>query len=295
MNTVVETQALCFAYGRHHVLRDINLTVASGNFYALLGRNGAGKTTLLKILAGLLLAQKGSSKTLGRDSAQLTPLDWTSIGYVSENQPLYDWYTGTELIAFVRPLYPNWDDAFCQHLLKRLRLPLDRPVRSYSKGERMKMVLLLAMAFHPRLLVLDEPFSGLDVLVKEQLITCLLETTGQEQWSVIFASHDLLEVERLADVIGLIDDGRLSLSEPLDSLQTRFRKIEVFDATAPPLIDASMLQPVRDDGKLSFVETAFSPQRERELHQRYGASMEITSLSLREIVLALFSAESDQP
>ena len=159
----------------------------------------------------------------------------------------------------------------------------------------MKMVLLLAMAFHPRLLVLDEPFSGLDVLVKEQLITCLLETTGQEQWSVIFASHDLLEVERLADVIGLIDDGRLSLSEPLDSLQTRFRKIEVFDATAPPLIDASMLQPVRDDGKLSFVETAFSPQRERELHQRYGASMEITSLSLREIVLALFSAEPDQP
>jgi ABC-2 type transport system ATP-binding protein len=295
MNTVIETQGLCFAYGRHHVLRDVKLTVASGNFYALLGRNGAGKTTLLKILAGLLLAQKGSSTTLGRDSAQLTLLDWTTIGYVSESQPIYDWYTGAELIAFTRALYPNWDDAFCQHLLKRLRLPLERPVRNYSKGERMKIVLLLAMAFHPRLLVLDEPFSGLDVLVKEQLITCLLEATGQEQWSVIFASHDLLEVERLADVIGLIDDGRLTLSEPLDSLQARFRKVEVFSPTAPPEIDPTMLQPVRDNGKFSFIETAFTPQRESELHQRYGTSLEITPLSLREIVLALFASEPEQP
>jgi ABC-type multidrug transport system ATPase subunit len=109
MNHVIETHDLSFAYGRHGVLRDINLTVEPGNFYALLGRNGAGKTTLLKILAGLLAAQKGWASTLGRDSSQLRPEDWTNIGYVSESQPLYDWYTGAELIDFVRPLYPNWD------------------------------------------------------------------------------------------------------------------------------------------------------------------------------------------
>ena len=252
MNHVIETCNLSFAYGRHEVLRDISLTVDTGNFYALLGRNGAGKTTLLKILAGLLVAQQGTSRTLGLDSNRLRPGDWTAIGYVSESQPLYDWYTGEELIAFVSALYPNWDDDFCLKLLKRLRLPLEREVRSYSKGERMKMTLLLAMAFHPRPLLLDEPFNGLDVLAKEQLISCLLETTAQEQWSVVFASHDLLEVERLADVIGLIDEGRLQISEPLESLQARFRKIQVFNLATSPVAEPSMLQPVAGRGHVQF-------------------------------------------
>jgi ABC-2 type transport system ATP-binding protein len=293
MNHVIETHELSFAYGRHGVLRDINLTVEPGNFYALLGRNGAGKTTLLKILAGLLAAQKGSASTLGRDSSQLRPEDWTAIGYVSESQPLYDWYTGAELIAFVRPLYPNWDQVFCDKLLKRLQLPLRRKVSAYSKGERMKMTLLLAMAFHPRLLLLDEPFSGLDVLAKEQLISCLLEATEQEQWSVIFASHDLMEVERLADIIGLIDEGELKISEPLESLQARFRKIEVFGVEAKPVIDPSMLQAVREETKFSFIETAYSPARQQELQQRFGARIEITPLALRDIMLALFAAGTE--
>jgi len=290
MNHVIETRDLSFAYGRQRVLHGINLTVAPGSFYALLGRNGAGKTTLLKILAGLLVPRQGSTNTLGRDSRRLQPEDWTAIGYVSESQPLYDWLTGEELIAFTRPLYPNWDEAFCDKLLKRLQLPLRRKVRSYSKGERMKMTLLLAMAFHPKLLLLDEPFSGLDVLAKEQLISCLLEATDQEQWSVVFASHDLMEVERLADVIGLIDDGELKISEPLESLQGRFRKIEVFSLGAVPVIDSSMLQAARVENGFSFIETAYSPARELELQQRFGARIEVTPLALRDIVLALLTA-----
>jgi ABC-2 type transport system ATP-binding protein len=157
----------------------------------------------------------------------------------------------------------------------------------------MKMTLLLAMAFHPRLLLLDEPFSGLDVLAKEQLISCLLEATEQEQWSVIFASHDLMEVERLADIIGLIDEGELKISEPLESLQARFRKIEVFGVEANPVIDPSMLQADREETKFSFIETAFSPARQQELQQRFGARIEITPLALRDIMLALFSASTE--
>ena len=291
MKHVIETHDLAFAYGRQRVLNDINLTVGPGNFYALLGRNGAGKTTLLKILAGLLAAQHGSAATLGRDPALLRAEDWTAIGYVSESQPLYDWLTGEELIAFIRPLYPNWDQAFCDKLLRRLQLPLQRKVSSYSKGERVKLTLLVAMAFHPRLLLLDEPFSGLDVLAKEQLISCLLEATDQEQWSVVFASHDLMEVERLADVIGLLDDGELKISEPLESLQSRFRKIQVFEAGAAPFVEASMLQAAETESGFSFIETAFSPEREQELQERFGAGMEITPLALRDIVLALLASE----
>ena len=217
--------------------------------------------------------------------------EWRGIGFLSEAQPLYNWLTGEELLRFTRQLYPNWDTGFCDHLCRMLDLPLDRKVGRYSKGERMKFMLLLALSFHPRLLLLDEPFSGLDVVAKEQLISCLLEATDQEQWSVVFASHDLMEVERLADVIGLLDDGELKISEPLESLQSRFRKIQVFEAGAAPFVEASMLQAAETESGFSFIETAFSPEREQELQERFGAGMEITPLALRDIVLALLASE----
>jgi ABC-2 type transport system ATP-binding protein len=291
MNHIIEIHDLSHAYGSKRVLHHINLNVDTGTFYALLGRNGAGKTTLLKILAGLLEPHGGTSRVLGRDSQALGPEDWTGIGYVSESQPMYDWLTGAELIAFTSPLYPNWDQAFCDMLVKRMQLPLDRRVRSYSKGERMKMSLLLAMAFHPKLLLLDEPFSGLDVLAKEQLISCLLEATHQEHWSVALASHDLMEVERLADSIGLIEDGNLKVSEPLETLQGRFRRVQVFGPDIDGGADASMMHVVKSENGFSFVETAFSSEREQALRQRFGDRVEITPLALREIVLAMLSTE----
>ena len=286
MSHPVETRNLIFSYGRRKVLDGIDLTVASGNFYALIGRNGIGKTTFLKILAGLLDPSRGSSSILGRDSRRLRAEDWLSIGYMSESQKIYDWLTGEELIAFTRALYPSWDQAFCDHLTKQMQLPLKQKVRRYSKGERMKLVLLLAMAFHPRLLLLDEPFSGLDVLAKEQLISCLLDTTQQEQWAVLFASHDLAEVERLADKIGLMEAGKLKVNESLESLQNRFRRIQAFGVDASPRIDTSMWQTQKKDGSLTFIETAFSETRQRELQARFGDQMEIAPMALREIILA---------
>ena len=292
MKPIIEIHDLSHAYGSKRVLYHVNLNVETGTFYALLGRNGAGKTTLLKILAGLIEPRGGSSRVLGSDSRELGPNDWTQIGYVSEAQPMYDWLTGAELIAFTAPLYENWDKAFCDMLAKRMQLPLDRKVRNYSKGERMKMSLLLAMAFHPKLLLLDEPFSGLDVLAKEQLISCLLEATHQEQWSVALASHDLAEVERLADSIGLIEEGILKVSEPLESLQNRFRKVQVFGGKMEGAPDASMMHVSESANGFSFVETAFSPERERELRQRYGEQAGITPMALRDIMLALLSTEA---
>lgn len=287
MNPVIQIENLSFKYGRKTVLKDIQLTIEPGAFYALLGQNGAGKSTLLKLAAGLLAAKSGRVETLGRDARYLRAEDWVQIGFVSEAQPIYDWLTGEELVAFVRPLYPNWDDKFYAHLLKQLRLPLDRKVKSFSKGERMKLLLLLAMAFHPKLLLLDEPFSGLDVLAKEQLITCLLEATQQEQWSVVFASHDLLEVERLADSIGIIEEGHLQVNEPLESLQQRFRKIQVFGHSSPPA-EPGMLQVCSVENGFSFVESQFSLEREKKLRSIFGSALEASVMSLREIILVLF-------
>lgn len=295
MSYAVQTQGLSFAYGRRKILDGIELRVASGNFYALLGRNGIGKTTFLKILAGLLEPQSGAATVLGRDTRKIRAEDWLSIGYMSESQRIYDWLSGEQLIAFTRGLYPNWDQPFCDHLTRQMQLPLKQKVRSYSKGERMKLVLLLAMAFHPKLLLLDEPFGGLDVLAKEQLISCLLDTTQQEQWAVLFTSHDLAEVERLSDDIGIMEAGRLTVSESLDSLQKRFRRIQAFAVKTPPAIDSSMWQSQQKDDGFSFVETAFSESRELELRTRLGEQMEILPMALREIVLAFLSEASGAP
>jgi ABC-2 type transport system ATP-binding protein len=297
MNPVIEVQNLTFAYHRQQdVLRDINLAVESGSFYALLGRNGAGKTTLLKILAGALAPRRGTTRTLGSDSLHLGVEEWRAIGFVSEAQPLYNWLTGAELLDFTRQLYPNWDAVFCDHLCRTFDLPLDRKVGAYSKGERMKFILLLAMAFHPRLLLLDEPFSGLDVVAKEQLIAGLLEATGQEQWSVVCASHDLAEVERLADTIGVINHGAITVSEPLESLQARYRRAQVFGATpiAAAQLDATMLQPIQSESGLTFIESSFSDQRERELRTRFGERIEFSSMPLREILLSVYTSSEPE-
>ena len=295
MSYAIQTRNLSFAYGRQKVLNGINLDVASGHFYALLGRNGVGKTTFLKILTGLLEPHAGTASVLGRDTRHIRADDWMSIGYMSESQKIYDWLTGDELIAFTRNLYPNWDQSFCDHLKRQMQLPLKQKVRSFSKGERMKLILLLAMAFHPKLLLLDEPFSGLDVLAKEQLISCLLDTTQQEQWAVLFTSHDLAEVERLSDDIGLIEAGHLRINESLESLQNRFRRVQVYGLDEPPEIVTSIWQLQRKEGGFSFIETAFSEARDGELRQRLGEQLEIEPMALREIVLAFLTETSVTP
>jgi ABC-2 type transport system ATP-binding protein len=286
MSTAVEIRHLGFSYGKNKILHDLNLTVRSGSFYALLGRNGIGKTTLLKILTGLLEPQIGTAYVLQKETRHFQPADWLSIGYMSENQQIYDWLTGEQLIAFTRPLYPAWDQSFCDYLTRQMQLPLRLKVRRYSKGQRMKLLLLLAIAYHPRLLLLDEPFSGLDVLAKEQLIACLLETTQQEQWAVLFTSHDLAEAERLADDIGLMENGQLQINESLQSLQNRFRRIQAYGLTSVPNPDPSMWQGQAQEDDFTFIETAFSESRRLELQSRFGPTMEITPLALREIVLA---------
>ena len=295
MTPIVETEHLSFSYGwDSNVLKDISFKVEPGSFHALLGRNGAGKSTLLKILAGGLAPRMGASRVLGVDSQRLGVPEWRSIGFLSEAQPLYNGLTGGQILRFTRQFYPNWDEAFCNQLCRTMELPLDRKLGRYSKGERMKFLLLLAMSFHPRVLLLDEPFSGLDALAKEQLISCLLEATGQEQWAVLCASHDLAEVERLADSVGVINHGELALNEPLESLQARHRRVQIFGAV-PAGPDTAGLQAEIPGVGLAYVETAFSAAREAELRKRYGPRIEFSPMPLRDILLNVFTTREVKP
>ena len=293
MENVIETHGLTRRFRSLEAVHDLDLTLGAGKVFAFLGRNGAGKTTTIKLLAGLLAPSDGESRLLGTPSSALGPSDWQRVGYVSENQRLYEWMTGGELLDFVRPLYPTWDRAFEGELVRKLVIPVDRRLAQCSRGEKMKLALLLALAFRPKLLILDEPFSGLDPLSREELLAGVLEVTSQEAWSVFFSTHDVDEVERLADDVGVIESGRLELHEPLEALQARFRRVHV---VLPAPLPAGFNEPgaievVAEGNVLRFVHTQFSVEVEAELRRRFAAGqIEIGTLSLREIFLALARA-----
>jgi len=157
METIIETCGLTKSYRWKEAVHDLDIRLTAGRACAFLGRNGAGKTTTIKMLAGLIRPTSGQSFLFGRDSRSLRPEDWQKTGYVSENQELYDWMTGRELIDFTAALYPSWDREFERELIAKLELPLSRRISRCSRGEKVKCALLLAMAFRPRLLILDEP------------------------------------------------------------------------------------------------------------------------------------------
>jgi ABC-2 type transport system ATP-binding protein len=285
MNPAIETCGLTRRFRKQEAVHDLTFTVPIGGACAFLGRNGAGKTTTIKMLAGLLPPTRGESFLLGRSSQKLTPDDWRQIGYVSENQELYGWLTAKELIAFTRALYPGWDPAFEQQLTRLLDVPLDRKVKALSRGQRAKLALLLAIAFHPRLLILDEPFAGLDPLSREEFLTSLLEITAQQEWSMFFSTHDIDDVERLADQVAIIEDGVLQVNEPLERLQQRFREIEVEGGagTTTPPPGAHLVK--QAGPRLSYVDLDFSD--EAAVRARFpGALVQVLPMSLKAIFLA---------
>jgi ABC-2 type transport system ATP-binding protein len=228
---------------------------------------------------------------LGVDSRRLGRAELARIGCVSESQALPDWMTVRQLVEFCRPLYPTWDDAFCARLVEQFALPPDKRLRDLSRGMKMKASLLSSLAYRPRLLVLDEPFSGLDVLVRDELIRGVLELSEEARWTVVVSSHDIDEVERLADWVGVMNEGRLALAEPVAALQERYRRVEVtlHGTASPPTSHPPAWIDVAVAGRrLSFVHTAYrSDETEAEVERLVGAAPAITPLTLREIFLAL--------
>jgi ABC-2 type transport system ATP-binding protein len=261
MQYAIETDNLSRRFGRTEAVCDLSLQVPSGSVFALVGPNGAGKTTLIKTMMNLLQPSSGLAKVLGVDSRRLSPPELARIGYVSENQELPEWLSVGGLMAYCRPFYPTWDPVFAAALVKQLDLPLDRPLKHCSRGMKMKAALLVSLAYRPELLVMDEPFAGLDALVREEFSQGILEATSDRPWTVFISSHDIDEVERLADWTGIINRGRLELAEPVSSLLSRFRQVEVTfdgDASVPVQVPPSWLLPQAVGRVIRFVDTAFS-------------------------------------
>ena len=301
MEPAVTTADLTCRYGRTEAVRGLTLTVEPGSIFALLGPNGAGKTTTVRMLMNILHPSAGRATVLGVDSRRLGVSELATIGYVSENQKLPLWMTVDELLAFCRPLYPSWDEALCRKLLADFDLQANAKIASLSRGMRVKAALVSSLAYRPRLLVLDEPFSGLDPVVRDDLVHGVLELAGQEQWTVFISSHDLDEVERLVDTVAFIDAGRLVLAEPFDDLHARFRRVEVTteaevrlkpDPTNSGRPDATHAEwiGVEHAGRVvRFVETRYvEGETERRAGARFAAArVEAHPMTLREMFVAI--------
>jgi ABC-2 type transport system ATP-binding protein len=291
--SMVEVNRLSYAYGRVQALQHLDLTIPAGALYALVGPNGSGKTTLMQVLLGLRRAQQGSASVMGRDCATLTAADKASIGYIAEGQSLPAEICLREAEAFLAPLYPTWDPALARDLRERFSLDPDRKVKTFSRGEQMKAALLCALAPRPTLLVMDEPFTGMDALVRDDLVRGLLESSGAEGWTVLLCSHDIAEVEMLADWVGLLRKGRMRLSEPMEHLHRRFKHVEVQfagDARVGRQYPPHWYSVEQNGRMMSFIaeldgtEAATAALRD----QLAGvARLEIRDATLREVFIAL--------
>jgi ABC-2 type transport system ATP-binding protein len=256
------------------------------------GPNGAGKTTTIQLLMSLLDPTQGRALVLGSDSRRLGPAELQKIGYVSENQELPSWMTIEELEAFYRPFYPSWDLSFCARLKTQLCLPTGQKIAHLSRGMRMKTALLLALAYRPKLLILDEPFAGLDTLAREEFVQGILEMSEIREWTVFISSHDIDEVERLTDWIGVLNRGQLQLCEPVISLQKRFRQFEVQtpNARIPSNLPENWLVPESANHSVRFVESSYEQGASEVLVKSLfpeAETAEAKPMSLRSIFLAL--------
>jgi ABC-2 type transport system ATP-binding protein len=288
---MIETRDLWKVYGRTDGLKGLSLSVPEGAACALIGANGAGKTTTIKVLMNILAATSGSATVLGVDSGRISPKELRQIGYVSESQRMPGRLTVAQYLGHLRPFYPTWDLGLERSILDQLQLPLERKIRDLSHGMRMKMSLACALPFRPRLLVLDEPFSGLDPLVRDEFMERLLEQAGD--MTVLISTHDLSDIENVATHVAFLEGGKLLFHEPMTDLLGRLRSVRIVltdearELASPP----SSWRDLRAEGNvLRFVETQFS---EDALNARIAQALpnvrivECKPMSLRSIFTVL--------
>ena len=221
--SVIRVADLTRRFGARTALDSVSLSMPRGAVYGLIGANGAGKTTLIKHILGLLRAESGSVRVFGLDPVNDPVGVLSRIGYLSEENDLPGWMRVDELIRYSRAFYPAWDDGYAEKLREMFTLDPAAKIKNLSKGQKARTGLLIALAYRPELLVLDEPSSGLDPIVRRDILGAVIRTIADEGRTVLFSSHLLEEVEQVADHVTMISHGRILLSGPLAAIRESHR------------------------------------------------------------------------
>jgi ABC-2 type transport system ATP-binding protein len=292
---IIETRNLTKKFGQHDAVSDVSLRVPEGATVALIGANGAGKTTTLRMLMNLLEPDAGEARVLGVDSRRLTAREYSRIGYVSENQKLPHGLTTEQFFNYLRPLYSTWDCTIEDDVRQRFELQPDQKLDRLSHGMRMKVCLTAALPHRPALLVLDEPLSGLDVLVRDEVMGGLL--AHSDETTVLVSSHELAELESCTTHIAFMDKGRLVVQDSLEHVAARFREVTAGFAGVRKVAERlpeTWLTPEWTGRTLRFTTSAYTGDEElsRMLTSMVGPLSHLSTepMSLRDTSRALMRA-----
>ena len=265
---------------------DLTLRIAPGTTFGFIGPNGAGKTTTIRMMMGMLRPTSGSTRVLGTDVADDPTAVKQRVGYVPEVHLIHRWMRVREVIRFCQRLFDKWDMQREQELLDLFELPYDRRVKQLSRGMLAKLSLLLALVHDPEVLILDEPTSGLDPLVREEFLDGVLRGICQRERTVLFSSHTLSDVQRMADRVGIICDGRLITQGPVDTLVTGTKRIRVVleSGTAPGEPPPGTIWQRHERREWLLTVHGFSPTTLDYLYDSHPArNVEVSDLGLEDV------------
>jgi ABC-2 type transport system ATP-binding protein len=284
MPDVIATHRLTKYYDRRCVVNNLELRVPQGSVYGLLGRNGTGKSTTIKMLLGMVHADYGRAELFGEDSFHLRAETRTRIAYLAEGHPLYRWMTIGQAVRFAQAFYPRWNDALLEQILDHFGLPARARIRRLSGGERAQVSLALAVASDPELLILDDPTLGLDTVVRRDFLESLIQIIQRRGRTILFSSHILGDVERVADRIGILVDGVLRVDCPTEHFKESLRKVVLEFPQAPPEFPACKgLVSNRQVGrKLEVILVGFNDEHRRLAESLHPRSMEVIELNLED-------------
>jgi len=287
---VIETAGLRKSFRGLEALRGLDLRVPSGSIYGFLGKNGAGKTTTIKALMGLLRPDSGDARIFGQpiggDAAGVEIR--RRIGFVTEDKELYPYMTVAQVIRFTRPFFPRWRDDLERRYLQAFELPPKQKIPKLSKGMRSKLMLLLAICRGAELLILDEPMEGLDPAIAEDVLGVLTGLAAAEGTTIFFSSHQIADVEQIADHVCIIDQGRAVVAGALDDLKSQYQRLHVMFSETPPQSVAWVdgVERVRHDGRMLSIFASRNVEAVVDQVQSLpGASVERFPVTLKEIFL----------
>jgi ABC-2 type transport system ATP-binding protein len=293
---IIQTERLTRYFGKRAAVYELDLSVPRGSVFAFLGRNGSGKTTTIRMLLGLLEPTRGSGRILGYDIRDLPPAARARIGYLTEDHQLYAWMSVRECAEFQSAFYPRWNTKVFEGIIDHFSLKADARVKDLSRGERAGLCLALTLAPEPELLILDDPAVGLDPVARRSLVESMIYLTRRDDRTIFFSSHQLADVERVADYIAVLDRSVLRASCPLDVFQQKVRQVRLRFPGAPPRVEVfpGLLQVSRGENELRLVCVGGNGSLEARWRNLGAAEVEQVPISLEDAFISYLGERGEK-
>jgi ABC-2 type transport system ATP-binding protein len=293
---VIRTRGLTRYFGSRPAVQDLNLDVPRGAVFAFLGRNGSGKSTTIRMLLGMLEPTRGEGTVLGEDIRRLSPAVRARVGYLTEEHRLYNWMTVRQCHEFQSPFYPRWNEKVFRGVIGHFGLKPEARVKDLSRGERAGLCLALTLAPDPELLVLDDPALGLDPVARRSLVESMIFLTRRSDRTIFFSSHDLADVERVADYIAVLDRSVLRACCSLDAFRREIKQVRLrFSGVLPALPEIpGLLQAQRTEGELRLTCAHYSDDTEKALRALAPEQMETVPINLEDAFISYLGERGEK-